>query len=153
MALTSVISVDLVGQTQSITYYEGATQTDQITFSSNTITFTSTSGFSLSKSDCILYQSLFQTYFSSLLINFPNICKSANLIWPLCNFQISETYAGVTHLNYVQSSQGNTIYSINYVPIASAASFAARSTVTISLQEFFMMQIMLQQYTNQISLN
>lgn len=153
MALTSVITLDLVGQTQILNYYQGVTLTDTITYSSNSITWAATSGFTLSKSDTLLYNSLFQLYFTALILNFPIVSKSNNSVWPLCNFQISETFSGIQHLNYNQTSSGSTVLAINYVSIASSAAFSARSTITISLQEFFMTQIMLAQYSNQVGFN
>jgi hypothetical protein len=153
MALTSIITLDLVGQTQILNYYQGANLVDTISYGSNQITFAASSGFNLSKLDTILYNSLFQLYFTALVLNFPIISKSNNTLWPLCNFQISETYAGVNHINYTQSSIGNSVLAINYVPQAVAAAFASRSSITISMQEFFMTQIMLAQYSNQVGLN
>ena len=153
MALTSVITLDLVGATQVLNYYEGATLTDTITYSNNQITFSATSGFNLSKSDTLLYNSLFQLYFTALVLNFPIVGKSNNALWPLCQFDISETDVGVIHLNYTQTSVGSSVLAINYVPISSSAAFASRSSITISIQEFFMTQIMLARYANQVSLN
>ena len=153
MALTSTILLDLIGQTQTLTYFQGASQVDQITFSSNSVTFASSAAFNLSKSDCSLYQSLLQTYITALILNFPNSYKSVSSAWPLCNFQTSITSQGVTHINYVQTSLGNSVYSINYVPIAASAGFAIRSQITITLQEFFMMQPILAAYFNQVGLN
>lgn len=153
MALTSVITLDLVGQTQILNYYQGASLTDTITFANNQITFSSTSGFNLSKSDTLLYNSLFQLYFTALIFNFPAVGKSNNTVWPLCSFTNSITSVGVTHLNFAQTSLGNSVLAINYVPIASSAAFAARSSITISLQEFFMTQIMLAQFSTQVGFN
>lgn len=153
MALTSTITLDLVGQTQVLNYYEGATLTDTITYSSNQITFAATSGFNLSKSDCILYNTFFQTYFTALVLNFPVVSKSNNILWPVCNFEVSNTSVGVTHINYIQTTGASSVLTINYVPLSGQAAFSARSSVTISLQEFFMTQIMLAQFTNQVSFN
>jgi hypothetical protein len=153
MALTSTITLDLVGATQILNYYESATLTDTITYSSNSITFATTPGFNLSKSDTLLYNSLFQLYFTALVLNFPVISKSNNALWPLSSFQISETSQGVTHINYAQTSVGSPVLGINYVPLAGSAAFASRSQITITLQEFFMTQIMLAQYSNQVGLN
>jgi hypothetical protein len=153
MALTATTTLDIVNQMSTLTYYESSSQIDQISFSNDVITLGSISSFNLSKADTILYYSLFQTWYTALLLAFPLIYKSNNTLWPLCNFQISKTTAGVTHINYAQSSQGSSVYGINYVPIAGSSGFSARSSIMISLQEFFMMQIMLQQYTGQVSLN
>lgn len=153
MALTSIITLDLVGQTQILNYYQGASLVDTISYGSNQITFAATSGFTLSKSDTLLYNSLFQLYFTALILNFPIISKSNNEIWPLCNFSITETYQGVTHLNLSETSVGNNVLGINYLPAYASAAFTARSSITISMQEFFMTQIMLAQYANQVGLN
>lgn len=154
MALTSTTTWDIVGQTQTITFYQSALQVDQIVFSSNQITFSNISSFNLSKSDYLLYFQYLNAYFTTLLINFPSIGGSVNGKFPVCQFEILETSLGVTHIDYIQSSQGSTIYSINYVPVALSASFVARaSPITITLQEFFYAINILTQYTNQISLN
>jgi hypothetical protein len=153
MALTSLITLDLVGQTQILNYYQGASLVDTISYGSNQITWSATAGFNLSKSDTLLYNSLFQLYFTALVLNFPIVSKSNNALWPLCQFDITETFAGVTHINYTQTSQGSAVLGINYVPFVTSAAFAARSSITISMQEFFMTQIMLAQYSNQVGLN
>ena len=153
MALTCTTAVDLVGQTQTLNYYTGATLIDSISYSGGVITFSSESSFNLSKSDTVLYNSFFQIFFTLLVLNFPSVNVSNNFPFPLCNFQISETSQGVTHINYNQTSAGNSVYGINYVPIAASAAFAARSAVTISTQEFVMLRIMLDNYFNQVRLN
>ena len=153
MALTSTIALDLVNQTQTLTYFEGASQIDQITFSSNSVTFGNTSGFNLSKSDLILYNNLFQIWFTALVLNFPTISITSLVKLQLSNFQISITSLGITHINYIQSSLGSVVNTINYVPVAIAASFSARSTISISLQELYLMQDLLQKFTNQVAFN
>lgn len=154
MALTSTTTFDLIGQTQTISFFQSSTMVDQIIFSANAVTFASISGYNLSKSDCLLYGKYLNTYYLLLLTNFPIVGISQNYIWPLCVFDISETSSGVTHLTYTQTSQGNTVYTTNYVPIASQASWIARANpVTITLQEFYMTNNMMTAFTNQISLN
>jgi hypothetical protein len=154
MALTSTTIFDVVGQTQTITFYEGASQVDQILFSSNQITFETAAAYNLAKSDYLLYFKYLNAYFSALFINFPSISSSSNAIFPLCTFSLTETSVGVTHINYLQNTGSTLVLGINYVPVALAAAFTARtSPVTISMQEFFMMINMLSQFTNQVSLN
>lgn len=153
MALTSTTTFDLVGQTQTLTYFNPS-QVDALTFSSNQITFAQISSFNLAKSDLILYCKFLNIFSNLLISNFPSVSTSVNSPWPLSNFQISETFQGVTHITYNQTSQGTTAQNINYLPISAAAAFAARaSAVTISLQEFFMYVLMSNQYAIQIGLN
>jgi hypothetical protein len=153
MTLTNTITVDLVGQTQTISFYEGASLVDQIEYSTSGVTFSTISSFNLSKSDCILYNTYLILFYNTLLLNFPYLNLQLSGIWPLCVFEISETFAGVNHIIYTQTSQGNSVYSTNYVPQASSAGHASRSQITITIQEFYMTQIMLRQYYNQVSLN
>ena len=154
MALTSVASFDVVNQTQTITFFESSTQVDEITYSAGSITFANISGFNLSKSDCLLYFQYLNAYFNSLLINFPSISLSQNGKWPLSQFDITQSSQGVTHIIYTQTSQGNVVYTTNYVPVALSASYIARSNpVTITLQEFYMTINVMTAFTNQISLN
>lgn len=102
----------------------------------------------------ILYNKYLQAFNTLLLFNFPSISSNIGQIWPLSNFQISETYAGVTHLTYNQTSTGTTVCNINYVPQALSAAFTARaSPVTITVQEYFMFVLMMAQYSTQVSLN
>jgi hypothetical protein len=154
MALTSTILLDLPNQTQTLTFFQGPTQLDQITFSNNSITMGSTIGFDLSKSDCLLYNSLFQTWVTALELNFPNVFKSVNSKWPQSLFSVNiVSITGLLRVLYTQTSLGNSIYATDYLIIAQTVIYAARAQIAISLQEFFMMQLMLQQFTNQVSLN
>lgn len=153
MALTATILVDIVNVTETLTWSVGGSQIDQMVYASNTVTLGSTSGFSLSKSDLLLYIANLNLFNLSIISNFPSVQSSRLLSLPVSNFEIDLTSAGVTHINYVQSSQGNSVYSTNYVPIAQAASFAARSSVNLTMQEFFLMVLMNQQYLNQVQIN
>jgi hypothetical protein len=152
MALTSTTSFDLIGQTQVLTYFNPS-QVDQITYSNNQITFAGISSYNLSKSDLILYFQYLNAFNLFLIQNFPVVNQSIGAIWPFCQFDITESSSGVTHLIYTQTSQGNVVYTTNYVPIAQSGSMAARSQVTITLQEYFMMILMKAQFTQQIGLN
>lgn len=154
MAITSTTTLDLAGQTATISFYQGITLLDQITFSSNAITYAAISTYNLSKSDMALYFNFVNAFLSLLYTNFPVVGLSQKLIWPLCVFDITESNSGVVHIIYTQASQGNTFLVINYVPIASSGSFSTRaSPVTISLQEFIMGINVKTQYFNQVSLN
>ena len=145
MALTQQTAVDMVGQTQTITFFESASQVDQITFQS-------ISQYNLSKSDYLLWFAYLFTFYNLLQLNFPQMVSYGK--WPVCSFNISETSLGVTHITYTETSQGNQNLSINYVPLAASAAFSARgSPVTISLQEFAMCMNLLSQYTAQINQN
>jgi hypothetical protein len=153
MALTSTTVFDVGGATQSITF-SNPSQVDQISFSNNQVTFEAESSYNLVKSDLLLYGQYLQAFNTLLYVNFPSVGPSYNLAWPLCQFDITETNVGVQHINYTETSLGNTVLGINYVPLAGAAGFTARaSPVTITLQEFFMCCFMMLQYCKQISLN
>lgn len=153
MILTATTTLDLVGKTSTISFYESATLVDQITFASNTITYQSISTYNLSKSDMALYFSFLNTFLLSLYTNFPTLAQNTNLIFPNCVFNITRSFAGVTHLTYTQSSNGNNLLTINYVPVAVAGSWTSRSAVTISIQEFIFGVTAQRQYFNQVSLN
>ena len=151
MALTSQTVFDIVSQTQTITFYEGVTQVDQISYASNTVKFANSTSFTLSKSDFALYFNYINIFFNSLFSNFPSIFTSN--LWPLSSFQIAETNVGVKKITYTQTSLGNSVYTINYLPLTTSAGFATRSTIGITTQEFVMCLNMLAQYASQVSLN
>jgi hypothetical protein len=153
MALTSTTVFDLVGQTQSITF-NNPSQVDQISFASNQVTFSASTGYDLSKSDLLLYNKYLQAFNVLLLVNFNTLGSQALLPWPLCNFDITESSSGVTHLTFNENTGSTNVIYINYVPTAVAASFATRSApVTITMQEYFMFVLMMQQYAQQVSQN
>ena len=154
MALTATTTTDLVGQSQTLSFYESGTLVDQITFSSNSVTFQTISSYNLVKSDVILYNQFIQSFSRLLVMNFPVVAQSTYAAFPLCSFTLSLTSAGVTHITFTQAWEGTTVQSFNYVPVAQSAGITARaSPVTISLQEWFMAVIMFSAYTNQVSLN
>lgn len=126
MALTSITTVDIPNATQTITFSNPG-QLEQITFSSDLITFSAISTFNLSKSDMILYGQYIRTFNNLLLVNFPSVSSSVNLPWPLSQFHITTSMPSVKHIIYTQSSQGTQVTQINYVPTALAGSFATRA--------------------------
>lgn len=153
MALTSTTTFDLIGQTQTITFFNPS-QVDQIIFSSNQITFENSSAYNLTKSDLLLYLKYLIIYNNLLIANFPIMLSSYNSAWPLSVFDITKSDVGTTKIIYNQTSLGTTVLNIDYVPIASAASFVARvSPITITPQEFLMTINMLNQFSNQVTLN
>lgn len=153
MPLTSTTTFDIVGQTQTLTF-NNPSQVDQVTFSSNSITFAAESSFNLSKSDTLLYFQYLNSFNNLLLLNFPSISSSIGQIWPLSVFEISITNVGVKKIIYTQTSNGTTVLNITYPPIAQASAFVARgSPVTISIQEYFMTILMMNQFTSQVLLN
>lgn len=153
MALIALTSLDIVGQTQTITF-SNPSQVDQITYSSNSITFQTSTGYSLSKSDLLLYFQYLIAFNVLLGRNFPVVNLSTAAIFPLCNFSLTETSQGVTHIVYNQTSSGTTVMNINYLPVAVSGAFTTRSSpVTITLQEFFMFINMITQYAVQVNLN
>jgi hypothetical protein len=154
MALTSQTTLDLVGQTQTISFYTGATMVDQIVYSGNAIIFENISGYTLSKSDYALWFQYLLAYYTLLVRNFPDINQSSFLIWPLCSFDITIKNQGTESITYTQTTTGTDALKITYLPIATSAAFEVRAApVSISLQEFFMTMQMLPQLTNQIALN
>ena len=152
MALTSQTVVDIVAQTQTITFYESSSQVDKITYSNNQITFQNIAHYVLNKSDYQLWFQYFFSFYNLLPINFPNIIFKGK--WPLCKFDITESNPGVKRIIYTQTSNGVDVLVINYNTNNSTASFTARAApVTISMQEFFTTTNMLTQYTNQVTQN
>jgi hypothetical protein len=152
MALTAVTVFDIAGGTQTITF-NNPSQVDQITFSSNSITFQASTTFSLVKSDYLLYFKFLDVFNNLLFTNFPSITSSVNSPWPKCSFSIVEAQV-ILRLIYDQTSLGIDFFNINYLPLATEATFATRaSPVTITLQEFFQTVYMLRQFTQQVSLN
>lgn len=153
MALTSITTFDVVGQTQSISFNNPG-QVDQISYANNQITFAQISGFNLSKSDLLIYLQFLILFNSLLVTNFPSVNLSLNNAWPNCSFDITQSTSGVEHIIYTQNTGSTNVYTINYVPVAVSASFAARGApVTITLQEYFSMIACLIQYKTQINLN
>jgi len=153
MALQSTTFLDIVNNTASLTYTLNSSQVDEITYSSNSITFSSISSFNLMKSDAILYSTFINVFLNLLLINFPSIQNSRGISLPLSSFEIQFVTSGIEHIYYIQTSNGNSIYDTNYVPIAQSASFSSRSSITITLQEFLFAVQMLTFYSTQVSLN
>lgn len=153
MALTAQTTLDIVGQTQTISFYESGSLVDQITYSGNAITLSGIAAFNLSKSDFALYISYLTVYVNALYINFPSIRSSTNGQWPNVEFDITIISSPVAKIIYTQTFNGAVVNTITYVPLASAASFILRSPITVTLQEFFMSMNMLVQYANQVSLN
>jgi hypothetical protein len=157
MALTATTVLDVVDQTQTISFFSSAAQVDQIIYSSNQMTFTAITTFNLVKSDFLLYYQYLNAFFKILPINFPivNVTTLPQLAsWPLSSYNLAETDVGVFKIDYTQTSGSSTALALNYVQIAGAVAFSARATpVVITLQEFYMMMNMLAQYTNQVSLN
>jgi hypothetical protein len=153
MAITQQTTVDIVGQTQTIVI-NNPSAVDQISYTSNQITFGTSSTYNLAKSDLVLYGQFIYTFNNLLIANFPSVQASFGQIWPLCQFDFSETNVGTKKLIYNQTSNGTQVININYVPIATSAAFATRSSpVTITLQEYFMYVLMINQFVQQVNLN
>lgn len=153
MALTSSLLIDIPDGTQSITYTLSNVQLDLISYSSNTITLSATVAFNLSKSDLLIYINSLKLFLNLLIVNFPSIQNSLGISLPLSSFDISLTNPGVEHIIYTQTSLGNAIYTINYVPSSVTSSFARRNSTTITMQEFLLGVNILISYANQVSLN
>ena len=154
MAITSTTTVDIVGQTQTIQFYSGVTILDQFTYSGGQIVHAASTTYSLSKSDLLLYFQFLNAFNNLLIINFPTVNSNIGGFFPLCQFDLSETNVGVKRVIYNQTSAGTTVLNINYVAIAVAGAFATiGSPVTITLQEWFFMIIMMYQFNNQVLLN
>jgi len=138
MALQSSTLVDVVDGTQTLTYTLSGSTVDQITYSSNSVTFSTISSFNLDQNDTVLYAQYLNQFLNLLVNNFPVVQSSRALTLPVSTFEIELDTVGVEHLYYIQTSLGSGVYNTNYVPTASAASFAARTQITITLQEFFL---------------
>jgi hypothetical protein len=151
MALTSVTTIDIIGGTQTIVFNNPG-QIDQIQYSGSGITFSATAGYNLAKSDLLLFGQFITVFYNLLQVNFPSIINNLTSL-PNNNFSISQTFAGVTHINFAETSLGNSVFAINYLPSVVSGAIASRSQITITPQEFFLFQILLVQYINQVRLN
>lgn len=127
MALTSTTVLDLVGQTQVLTF-NNPSMVDQISFGSNQITYSAISSYNLVKSDCLLYFQFLNVFSNLLIINFPSVASSVNGALPLSQFDLTLSSSGVEHITYTQNSGSTNVYTSNYVPLAASASFAARAS-------------------------
>lgn len=153
MALTSTTTFDILGNTQILTFFNPS-QVDQITYANNQITFAASTGYTLSKTDLLLYFQYLIVFNNLLNFNFPNISQSINSPWPLCQFDISETNVGVKKIIYTQNTNSTNVITINYLPIASSGAFLTRaSPVTITLQEYISMIDYMTLYKIQVNLN
>lgn len=153
MSLQANVLLDIPDLTQTLTYTVSNVMVDQITFSNNQITFASISSFNLAKSDLAIYSSTLNTFLNALIFNFPTVQNSRGLSLPVSTFEMQLATVGIEHIYYIQSSQGNSIYNTNYVPLAQSASFSARSSIVVTLQEFFLSVQMQQIYAQQVSFN
>jgi len=153
MSLQAAILLDIGNQAQTLTYTLSSSQVDQVSFSNNQVTFGTTSGFNLSKSDFLIYVAALNTFNNALIVNFPSVQNARGLTLPVSSFELQLTSVGVTHIYYTQTSLGNSVYNTNYVPIAQSASFAARSQITITMQEFFECVAIKELHAQQVSLN
>jgi len=153
MALQATLFVDIANQFETLTYTLNSVQLDELTFSNNQITFGSTTGFNLSQSDFIIYNSYLTIFLNSLLINFPTIQNLRGISLPISTFEIQLATSGIEHIYYIQTSLGNSVYNTNYVPDAHAASFASRVSITITLQEFFVFAQLHNIYSQQVGFN
>jgi hypothetical protein len=152
MALTSTTTFDIIGQTATLTFFDPG-QIDQIVFSGGQFHYGAHSGFTLSKTDIGLYitaNNIFNTFLLTIITGF---AVNALIPWPLCDFSTSETFTTVKHINYIQTSTGNSIYNINYTPSSITGLFASRASHSTSIQEWLMSVNMLNQYAVQVKLN
>jgi hypothetical protein len=153
MSLQATVLLDIGDATQTLTYTLSSSQIDQIVFANNQITFQSTPGFNLSKSDFAIYVSSLTAFVNVIIFNFPSVQNSRGLSLPISTFELSLSGTPVEHIDYLQTSQGSIIYNTNYVPLAQAASFSVRATTTITMQEFFVCNQMTTLYGQQVSFN
>jgi hypothetical protein len=153
MSLQATVLLDIGDQSQTLTYTLDSVQLDQLVFANNQITFGATSGFELSKSDFEIYVSSLVAFVNVIIFNFPSVQNSRGLSLPLSTFELQLNSSGAEHIYYIQTSLGNSVYNTNYVPLAQAASFASRSTITITMQEFFVCSQMTILYGQQVGFN
>ena len=152
-SLTSTTASDLVAQTQTITFFQGVTQVDQLVFSSNQMTWQTTAGYTLSKADTILFNQFLSTYKTLLLIQFPTLYNSINTAFPFCTFRLNEINSSGLNVGYIQTSQTILILQLNYTPGSGTTSMAARTAFAISVQEFLYSVEVLNQFNQQVNLN
>jgi hypothetical protein len=153
MSLQATVLLDIAGATQTLTYTLSSSQIDQLVFANNQVTFASISSFNLSKADFENYVASLIAFVNVIIFNFPTVQNSRGVTLPLSTFELSLAGSPVEQIDYIQTSLGNSVYAINYVPLAVACAFAARSSVTISMQEFFVLSQMMTLYGQQVNLN
>ena len=153
MALTSTTTFDIANQTQTINFYSSSVLVDSISYSAGVLNYANVAQFNLSKSDIILYFQYLNIFNNTLLVNFPSLNASLIQALPLCQFDFLENSIGTKKLIYTQNSQGNSIYTITYVVVGSSASFAARSALSTTIQEFLASLNFFGVFVNQITLN
>lgn len=126
MALTSTTVFDIIGGTQTITF-NNPSQVDQITFSSNSITFQAEGAYSLIKTDLLLYLQFISVFNILLFTNFPSVSNSNNLLWPLSSFDITTNNTGLKKIIYNQTTKpAVTVLTITYTTTAASGAFVAR---------------------------
>lgn len=151
MALVQVVTIETLAGTASLTLGNPA-QVDRLDFASNQIVFASSSSFSLSKSDTLLYIKYLTLFNNILLLNFPTIGQFVNLPLPACSFDVSITTGPNRKTDYAQKSGNSTVLNIDYNTNTGLSTFSSRHpSVTISMQEFYMMVYIFNQYSNQVS--
>lgn len=155
MATTSVVTQNLPSDTQQVIFYDTG-EFDNITYSSNQITYAAESSITMSQSDFALWYKYFLQYYNLLLTNFPVINSAYNTSVPICKFEIlSLSTQSPNLIEYIQTSTitSQSVYSITYSTTGNTATFAARSApITITLQEFLIGFQLITQFANQCSL-
>ena len=81
MAITATTTLDIVGQTQTITF-NNPSQIDQFVYSGGQITHKASSTFNLAKSDVLLYFQFLNAFNNVLILNFPTVNASIGGILP-----------------------------------------------------------------------
>jgi len=140
----------LTSSTQSDTLaFFNPDQIDQLTYSSESITFEKCDEYKLSKEDLILYCKYIISWNVSLLDTFVNLVPAVNTSVLVSSFKIEVTSDG--QIIYNQTANGEAVICITYYPSELKAIVSSRgSPVSISYQEFFLMIYLLSQYINQV---
>jgi hypothetical protein len=154
MAVISTITQNIPAATQQIIFYNPS-EFDNITYSSNSITYATEASITLSQSDLALWFVNKLIFYNTLLFNFPTINASFNAPLPICKFEIVANPTVAHIIEYIQTSglTSLSVYNITYNTSTNTATFTARtSPITVTLQEYLIGFEYIKQFTNQCSL-
>lgn len=143
----------LTSSTQSDTLaFLNPDQIDQLTYSSESITFEKCDEYKLTKEDLILYCEYIISWNVVLLDTFLNLVPAVNTAVPVSSFKIEVT--SDQQITYTQTANGQAVICITYYPSELKAVVSSRgSPISISYQEFFLMVYLLNQYINQVKVS
>lgn len=152
-SIQASVMLDIGNKMQTLTFVLKGSVLDMVTYSGNKITLSSTKGFTLSKTDYLIYVSSLNSFVNDIISNMPGIQSASSAMIPVSSFDIKNVNTGVTNIYYTQTSLGNSVYSTNYIPSSQTAVFAVRPSITISVQEFLFGIQLMNFHATQVTMN